>query len=319
MVCRILVADDSSTIQKVIRIGLAALQTDIKPAGSLMEASKAVDQGGFDLIIADAGLTGVSAASDFVDLANRAGRVPLIILMGSYEAVKEADLRAVGISHIIKKPFPPGELPKLVEQLSTTAKVPTSQEKNSSGRGPVSAVSQQPQKDLPRANVGDIPSFLLSDDGAPLQEGRLDSTQSGVSAVLSVPEQFLPKGMPPLPEIEPARRGRPAFVPQQAGEASTPGGQFPPSKPAHPEHAGEPLGTPLSRPSLSSQSEALDSRHQLVLSAAVEAFVRDELPALVNKAVERYCSEHFKGIARDVLTSELRRLAEEKARYLVDQ
>jgi hypothetical protein len=55
------------------------------------------------------------------------------------------------------------------------------------------------------------------------------------------------------------------------------------------------------------------------LSAAVEAFVRDELPALVDRAVERYCVEHFKGVAREVLTAELRRLAEEKARYLVDQ
>jgi hypothetical protein len=55
------------------------------------------------------------------------------------------------------------------------------------------------------------------------------------------------------------------------------------------------------------------------MSAAVETFVRDELPSLVDRAVERYCADHFKTIARDVLTAELRRLAEEKARYLVDQ
>jgi hypothetical protein len=51
----------------------------------------------------------------------------------------------------------------------------------------------------------------------------------------------------------------------------------------------------------------------------MESLVRDELPVLVDRAVERYCAEHFRGIAREVLTAELRRLAEEKARYLVDQ
>jgi hypothetical protein len=55
------------------------------------------------------------------------------------------------------------------------------------------------------------------------------------------------------------------------------------------------------------------------LSAAVEALVRNELPTLVDRAVERYCVEHFKSAAREALTAELRRLAEEKARYLVDQ
>jgi hypothetical protein len=55
------------------------------------------------------------------------------------------------------------------------------------------------------------------------------------------------------------------------------------------------------------------------MSAAVEAFVLNELPPLVDRAVERYCIEHFKHVAREALTAELRRLAEEKARFLVDQ
>jgi hypothetical protein len=55
------------------------------------------------------------------------------------------------------------------------------------------------------------------------------------------------------------------------------------------------------------------------VSAALANMVREELPVLVDRAVERYCAEHFRDVAREVLTNEIRRLAEEKARYLVDQ
>jgi hypothetical protein len=77
-----------------------------------------------------------------------------------------------------------------------------------------------------------------------------------------------------------------------------------------------PQADELRRPSVASQS----SRNQVSgMSAAVEAFVLNELPPLVDRAVERYCIEHFKHVAREALTAELRRLAEEKARFLVDQ
>ncbi len=51
------------------------------------------------------------------------------------------------------------------------------------------------------------------------------------------------------------------------------------------------------------------------MSAAVEELIKESLPNLVDRAVQRYCVENFKGVAREVLTNELRRLADEKARY----
>lgn len=311
MVCRILVADDSSTIQKVIKIGLAALQTEIKSAGSHLEANKIVDQGPLDLIIADAGLPGISTAADFVKLTERAGGIPLIILMGSYEAVKEADLRAVGISHIIKKPFPPGELPKLVGELTATAKVPAPQ---------IPSAPAAPTTGLPRAGVGDVPSFLLADEAEAIAESRATSKPPSSMAsipVFSMGDDGLTGAVPPIPEVEPSRKGRPAFD-------DTPASESPLSKPltpaSKPSFAGQGAAPTFSPPMASpSQPPGGQAATHAGLSAAVEAFVRDELPTLVDRAVERYCVEHFKGLAREVLTAELRRLAEEKARYLVDQ
>jgi DNA-binding NtrC family response regulator len=50
----------------------------------------------------------------------------------------------------------------------------------------------------------------------------------------------------------------------------------------------------------------------------MEAFIVQEAPMIVKEAVRGYCQEHFAKIARSVLTEELRRLAEEKTRSLME-
>jgi CheY-like chemotaxis protein len=303
MVCRILVADDSSTIQKVIRIGLAGIPCDIRPVASYAEACKATEGGHLDLIIADAGLPGIAMAVDFMRLRERAGHIPMILLMGSYDEVRESDLRAVGIENIIKKPFPPGELPQLVQKLmgtSFTQSLPRSDVPASRPKVPMTpppppttplAFSLTPDDErteifTPKGNPGNqfsgVPSFPLGDAGGH-------------------------HNPPPSPELEIGLRGRPAFDLTGAEESGL-------------------------RKSFSS-SESLKALTNLTMASgnfnesntndrlpeAVEAFVKSELPALVGRAVERYCAENFKVVAREVLTSELRRLAEEKARYLENQ
>jgi CheY-like chemotaxis protein len=309
MVCRILVADDSSTIQKVIKIGLAGIPNEIRAVGSLIEATKASDPGQLDLIIADAGLPGISTATDFVKLAETAGGLPIIVLMGSYDSVRESDLRAVGITNIVKKPFPPGDLAQLVQDIiwsKATQQGSFDQGAAQSRQGapqPFSNVASGPAQSLAHAitqpfahsipqsiPMAGLPSFSLGDD-PPLGSNL------------------------PAPEIEPGRKGRPAFdlgadsrfVESPFG-GSDAGAQTSPTNPVAAGGARQP-----SPPVQSSGSQASG------LSAAVEALVRNELPTLVDRAVERYCVEHFKSAAREALTAELRRLAEEKARYLVDQ
>jgi CheY-like chemotaxis protein len=304
MVCRILVADDSSTIQKVIRIGLAAIPNDIKTVSSFVEASKLAAPGQFDLIIADAGLPGVSTASDFVRLAERFGHLPLIILMGSYDAVRESDLRAVGIQHIIKKPFPPGELPQLVQTLVQSSSFA------STGKA---ATAESPSPGAP------IP-FSLADQGDLRWSAAAPSDAHGGPEFGTLPGTSLPAfdlggegttlGVPLIPEVEPARKGRPAFSDQEPSVA----------RPQARTGVPNPMAGIPSMPVADLGASEIGRGSPVAgVSAAMESLVRDELPVLVDRAVERYCAEHFRGIAREVLTAELRRLAEEKARYLVDQ
>jgi CheY-like chemotaxis protein len=300
MVRRILVADDSSTIQKVIKIGLANLPNEIRSVSSLMEATKFAQPGQFDLIIAGAGLPGVSAASDFKKLSEQAGSVPLIILMGSYDAVREPELRAAGIQMIMKKPFPPGDLTRMVQDLVGDREP----------KGTASPANNAPnQWDLPKFSspAPDHASIARS-----IPEAIPENMPFGsVSAFdLGAGPGASGSSAPPVPEVEPARKGRPAF---DLGANDVPPAV---SNSAMFSEGQPPQADELRRPSVASQS----SRNQVSgMSAAVEAFVLNELPPLVDRAVERYCIEHFKHVAREALTAELRRLAEEKARFLVDQ
>ena len=315
MVCRILVADDSSTIQKVIKIGLASLPNDIRSVSSLADALRAAQPGQLDLIIAGAGLPGVGAAVDFKKLSEQAGGIPVIVLIGSYDAVREVDLRSAGINQIMKKPFPPGDLTKMVQDLV-------------GGRRPAEAMgrfenqmSENPAFSAPLSNlevrgsrVPDSPSGLAS----------FDPGQIAQSIPEAIPQTF-PYGsissfdlgqqdgsttiIPPIPDVEPARKGRPAFDLGNQDEKTGP------RQPAFPDKISlTPADNALRAPPAQVSSSQVSG-----MSAAVETFVRNELPALVDRAVERYCIEHFKQIAKEALTAELRRLAEEKARFLVDQ
>ncbi len=54
------------------------------------------------------------------------------------------------------------------------------------------------------------------------------------------------------------------------------------------------------------------------LTDAILPELQKQLPVVVRRAVEDYCARHFSMLARDILISELRRLADDKTRHLVD-
>jgi CheY-like chemotaxis protein len=297
MVCRILVADDSSTIQKVIRIGLSSIPSVLKAVSSYAEACKLAEGEAFDVIIADAGLPGISEANDFLRLTERAKGAGLILLVGSYDMVREGDLRAAGFENIIKKPFAPEDLPQLVQRLI--------------GEG-AAGKSGHPAAEFSLGNSG-MPHSLFSLEDPPVAASRFDigesqNTDTGGAA----PQDFAGFGggrfsMPSMPEIELGQRGRPAFDLSSSDSSDL-------QKSFSQSENLKDLTNLTMAPGRFEQNNA-----NAGLSDSIEALIKAELPALVGRAVERYCAEHFKGAAREALVAELRRLADEKARYLVDQ
>lgn len=117
MTHRVLVADDSTTIQKVIKIAFARHPLEVVEASSFAEALSSCARRLPQLLILDATLPGAQGPRDFKKLREDAGGVPVILFIGSYDAVDEGAFRAVGIHNILKKPFDSASLVQMVEDL----------------------------------------------------------------------------------------------------------------------------------------------------------------------------------------------------------
>lgn len=305
MTCRILVADDSTPIQKVIKIAFSKYAVEILTAGSLAEAVKECEKSRPELIIADASLPGVASANDLTRLLGKSQGAAMIVLMGSYDSVRDPDLRAAGLESILKKPFDAIELLEACERMIpgrlTAASAPGLS--NVSGQN---KLPQPPQEPFASPPLPPPPMAMPMETPkvAPQPKQSLHSETPGIpSFLLDGPQDELV--VPAIPSIDMARKGQPAF---SAG--------IPPV-------VSEPRATeipPIIKAPVQPKTPSAESINPVAaLQDAAEELIRRELPGLVERAVSRYCAENFKEIAKEVITQELRRLADEKARYLLDQ
>jgi CheY-like chemotaxis protein len=420
---RILVADDSSTIQKVIKIAFSKHRAEIVEASSFIEALAAVTRAAPDALILDASLPGAHGPRDFSRLSESAGGAPVLLLLGTYESVDEGQFRAAGFEWFVKKPFESSDLVSLVERLLGDRDAPlvetdAPEPEPARGRGQHSTVIHPPgtfsgiEAD-PRATPGrgvDRSQDRQTGSGArgapaadasaartpgpvdgrgtpipvrmPSIDDAIEQELGGENGTYGDPEV----GVPPPPMIDHARKGRRAFDEGEAtsGTGSRPGagtgarpiaGEPPSQRFSLDDEDGdgldlgggegqdgdgvpyEPAPAPLPRippsagfghgPGGGSDDgfdlDLGDPREPAPKSAGfgpgggtgarrspasepvgvagldeLRELVGAELPDLVRRAVVEYCERHFKGLAREVIAAELRRLADERARHLVD-
>ncbi|HYX37931.1 MAG TPA: response regulator [Oligoflexus sp.] len=113
---RWLVIDDSSTIQRVIKLAFQGYDVVITEADSCQDAAREIMSQPPSLVIADAALGGVQGVQDFLALKAHAPLAPFIILEGSYDNIDEAQFRAAGFQHFLKKPFDGAQLLSITRQ-----------------------------------------------------------------------------------------------------------------------------------------------------------------------------------------------------------
>ncbi len=253
VVPRILVADDSDTIQKVVRIALSRQPVKIEVASSWPDASGKIG-GGIALVLLDVNLPGVgSDPARIKEVVASAGVVPIVVMQGSHDrSLTEATLKDCGIAHVIQKPFDSNELISLVTRLVA------------------SAPSATPPVSENMFDIGELP---------PIPADMIDSTRKGKKAFDIAPEDlFNLVPPPPTPTPIPA-------APIPVAPSASPIPPIPPLPPAQSQPQPQPA---------------------------------DDMAKQVRQAVEAYCDRHFRSLAIEVITAELRRLADEKARHLVD-
>lgn len=114
---RILLADDSVTIQKVIELTFMDGDYEVRAVGNGDEAIALLESVDPEVVIADVHMPGANG----YEVARRAKALrrdrPVLLLVGTFEPFDEAEARASGADRHLKKPFDSQELLQIVDDL----------------------------------------------------------------------------------------------------------------------------------------------------------------------------------------------------------
>ena len=106
---KLLLADDSVTIQRVIELTFADEDVQVTAVGNGQDAIDRVQRDRPDIILADVGMperNGYEVAA-FVKGNPSTAHIPVVLLTGAFEPVDEGRARAVGCDGVLVKPFEP--------------------------------------------------------------------------------------------------------------------------------------------------------------------------------------------------------------------
>ena len=114
---RILLADDSVTIQKVIELTFMDEDYEVRAVSNGDDAIKAMPEVDPHFVIADVHMPGANGYEVCRRSKERRPDVPVLLLVGTFEPFDEAQSRAVGANSYLKKPFDSQELLQRVGEL----------------------------------------------------------------------------------------------------------------------------------------------------------------------------------------------------------
>jgi CheY-like chemotaxis protein len=155
---KLLLADDSVTIQRVIELTFADEDVDVTAVGDGQEAVDHILRDRPDIVLADVDMPkrdGYEVAA-FVKNDPALGHIPVLLLTGAFEPVDEARARSARCDGVLVKPFEPQSLIGRVKELLARAAEPPS--------GPVEEPHQVAAEGGERAAWPEIPEAPAGDD-----------------------------------------------------------------------------------------------------------------------------------------------------------
>ena len=135
---KLLLADDSVTIQRVIELTFADEDVQVTAVGNGQDAIDRVQRDRPDIILADVGMperNGYEVAA-FVKGNPSTAHIPVVLLTGAFEPVDEGRARAVGCDGVLVKPFEPQIVISRVKDL-LAGRAPSGMWNAPSTQGPV--------------------------------------------------------------------------------------------------------------------------------------------------------------------------------------
>ena len=106
---KLLLADDSITIQRVIELTFADEDVQVLAVGDGKKAIESIQADRPDIVLADVGMPerdGYEVA-EFIKRNPQLANIPVLLLTGAFEPIDETRARAVGCDGVLVKPFEP--------------------------------------------------------------------------------------------------------------------------------------------------------------------------------------------------------------------
>lgn len=119
MAYKLLLADDSVTIQRVIELTFADEDIKVAAVGDGQQAIERIEADPPDIILADIGMPkrdGYEVAG-YVKSRPKLAHIPVVLLTGAFEPIDQARATSVGCDAVLAKPFEPQVVINRVKQL----------------------------------------------------------------------------------------------------------------------------------------------------------------------------------------------------------
>jgi CheY-like chemotaxis protein len=123
---RLLLADDSTTIQKVVNLTFADEGIEVVAVGDGDAAMQKFVEATPDLVMLDVNMPGLDGyrLCEMIKQDDETKEIPVILLVGSFEPFDENEARRVGADDFLTKPFP--SIRQLVNKVSDLLDAKTS-------------------------------------------------------------------------------------------------------------------------------------------------------------------------------------------------
>ena len=229
MAHKLLLADDSAAIRRVIKLTFAEEDVDVVAVVDGAQAIEAIAREAPDIVLADASLPGTDGydVASFIRNEAALARIPVVLLTGAFEPLDESRAASCGCRAVLVKPFAPRQVIDTVRELlgpaagSATAATP-------------SASAPVERDDAAGAPAESAPVERDDAAGAPAESAPVERDDTAGAVV----ERDAPAGAPaesapverdevagaPGDVAEPAGEPAPAGVPDSAAQATGSGG-----------------------------------------------------------------------------------------------
>lgn len=220
MAHKLLLADDSVTIQRVIELTFADEDIQVVAVGDGKKAIASIQADRPDIVLADVGMPerdGYEVAA-FIKTNSELAHIPVLLLTGAFEPIDEARARAVGCDGVLVKPFEPQMVINRVKDLLAgrrpaggwTASPPAPAARQTAS-APTASEARRATPQSPGAPGGSLEDYF----------DRLDAAFATIEGPSAPPASAASQALPPLSRPPAAELDPPRQPWQEQGSAGS--------------------------------------------------------------------------------------------------